>query len=184
MATEPDKYLAPLVEPRPGRHLKPFTQLWPKAARVLVGARFRLNTVRVVAMRLETNVLASMWWPIRVEGPGMERAITVWLNSSLGLLTLLMIRNTTQGSWVQFKKADLEKLPVLDMRQLSSSQLQAMSKLFDEISTLEFERLPAMAHCPARRALDDGISKILGLPDLAKLRDLLASEPVVSNRRL
>ena len=184
LATEPDKYLAPLVEPRPGRHLKPFTQLWPKAARVLVGARFRLNTVRVVAMRLETNVLASMWWPIRVEGPAMERAITVWLNSSLGLLTLLMIRNTTQGSWVQFKKADLEKLPVLDMRQLSSSQLQAMSKLFDEISTLEFERLPAMAHCPARRALDNGISKILGLPDLAKLRDLLASEPVVSNRRL
>ena len=130
LATEPDKYLAPLVEPRPGRHLKPFTQLWPKAARLLVGARFRLNTVRVVAMRSNTNVLASMWWPIRVEGPSQERAFAVWLNSSLGLLTLLMIRNTTQGSWAQLKKADLEKLPVLNLRQLSPSQLQALARPF------------------------------------------------------
>ena len=82
------------------------------------------------------------------------------------------------------KKADLEELPVLDPRRLASSQLDALSNLFDDIAALEFERLPAMAHCPARRALDDGISKILDLPDLAKLRDLLASEPVVSNRRL
>ena len=48
----------------------------------------------------------------------------------------------------------------------------------------EFERLPGMAYCPARQSLDDGVSQILGLPNLAKLRDLLASEPVVSNRRL
>ncbi len=34
------------------------------------------------------------------------------------------------------------------------------------------------------RALDDGLSAILGLPDLSRLRELLATEPVVSNRRL
>ena len=82
------------------------------------------------------------------------------------------------------KKADLEDLPVLDLSHLSSSQLQALSDLFDELTEADFDRLPAMAHCPARRALDDGISRILGLPDLSKLRELLASEPVVSNRPL
>ena len=41
-----------------------------------------------------------------------------------------------------------------------------------------------MAYCPARRRLDEGISEIMGLPDLGKLRELLASEPVVSGRRL
>ena len=184
LATEPDKYLAPLVEPRLGRHLKPVAQLWPKAGRLLVGARIWLETVRIVAMWSATNVLASMWWPIRVQNILIEKALAVWLNSSLGLLTLMTVRNTTRGSWVQFKKADLQKLPVLDMHLLLPSQLQALSDLFDEIAEAEFERLPAMAHCPARRALDDGISTILGLPDLAKLRDLLASEPVVSNRRL
>ena len=35
MATGPDKYLAPLAEPRPGRNLKPVDQLWQKAGRLL-----------------------------------------------------------------------------------------------------------------------------------------------------
>ena len=184
ISTKPDKYLAPLVEPPPGRRLKPVNQLWPKAGRLLVGARFWLNTVRVVAMRADDNVLGSMWWPVRVEDPKVEKALTVWLNSSLGILTLLAVRNTTRGSWVQLKKADLEEMPVLDTRSLSPEQLKGLAELFDEMADTEFERLPGMVDCPARQALDAGISRILGLPDLSKLRDLLASEPVVSNRRL
>ena len=113
-----------------------------------------------------------------------EKAITLWLNSSPGLLTLMSIRNTTQGSWVQLKKSDLEELPVLDLRQLTTEQLQGMADLFDELAEAEFERLPGMVECAARRSLDDGLSQILGLPDLENLRRLLASEPVVSNRRL
>ena len=82
------------------------------------------------------------------------------------------------------KKADLEELPVLDTRQLNTSQLQALVELFDGLAETEFERLPAMAQCEGRHALDDGVSRILGLPNLGRLRALLASEPVVSNRRL
>lgn len=43
---------------------------------------------------------------------------------------------------------------------------------------------PTVSDCPARKTLDDGLSEILNLPDLAVLGTLLASEPVVSNRRL
>ena len=39
LATEPNKYLAPLTTARPGRHLKSVAQLWPKAARLLVAER-------------------------------------------------------------------------------------------------------------------------------------------------
>ena len=132
----------------------------------------------------ETRVLSNVWWPILVEDVPVEKALAVWLNSSLGLLTILARRTSTEGGWVAMKKADLEVLPVLDVRAIPPSQLQALADLFDTLSEEEFERLPGIAHCPARRSLDDGVSKILGLPDLGKLRDLLASEPVVSNRRL
>lgn len=184
VATEPDKYLVPLVEPRPGRNLKSVESLWPKAGRLLLGARFWLNTVRVVAMRSDRNVLASMWWPIRVDDEATEKALALWLNSSIGLLTLLATRNTTRGAWVQMKKADLVGMPVLDLRAITPEQLQALSQLFDDVAEEEFERLPAMAECAARHRLDDGLSEILGLPNLDGLRRLLASEPVVSNRRL
>ena len=184
MVADPDKYLAPLVEPRPGRNLKAVEQLWPKAGRLLVSERLWLETTRVVAMRSETRVLSNVWWPVLVEDAATEKAIAIWLNSSPGLLTILAQRTSTRGGWVAMKKVDLEDLPVIDTRQLSSDQLQAMSGLFDEMVEAEFERLPGMTNCRARRALDDGLSLILGLPDLGTFRTLLASEPVVSNRRL
>ena len=146
--------------------------------------RIRLNTVRITSMCANQPVLSNVWWSIKVNCPEYEKAIAVWLNSSLGLLTLLATRNTTEGAWVKLKKADLSEMPVLDVRAISAKQLQAMSDLFDELADEEFERLPAMAECAARRRLDDGMSEILGLPDLAGLRSLLATEPVVANARL
>ena len=184
LVTEPDKYLAPLAQPRPGRNLKPTSLLWPKSGRLLIAERLWLETTRVIAMRSNTRVLSNVWWPLRIENEPFEKAMAVWLNSSLGLLTILAHRTSTRGGWVAMRKADLELLPVLDPRRLSPAQLESLSGLFDEMADEEFERLPAMAYCPARRRLDEGISKILGLPDLGKLRELLASEPVVSGRRL
>ena len=179
----PDAYLSPLTKPRGGRPGYG-DHLWQQSSRLLVAERLWLETTRVVAMWSEAKVLSNVWWPVRVEDTPTEKALAVWLNSSLGLLTILTQRTSTRGGWVATKKADLEELPVLDVRRLSPSQLQDLSNLFDKIAEGEFERLPGMAHCPARRSLDDGMSAILGLPNLSKLRDLLASEPVISNRRL
>ena len=184
LTTAPDKYLAPLVEPRPGRNLKPMEQLWQKAGRLLVAERLRLNTTRVIAMRTDTRVLSNVWWPVKIDEVAHEKALAVWLNSSLGLLTVVAQRTSTEGSWVGMKKADLEQLPMLDARAITPQQLQALSQLFDNAAADEFQRLPTMADCPARRRLDNGLSEILRLPDLDGLRRLLASESVVTNRRL
>ena len=184
IATKPDKHLAPLVEPRKGRRLKPAVQLWNKAGRLLIAERLWLETARVAAMWSETPVLSNVWWPVRADDEADEKALAVWLNSSLGLLSLLAVRTTTRGSWVKLKKAELETLPVLDVRALGEEQREGLAGLFEAMAGEEFERLPAMAHCPARAALDAGVARILGLPDLGGLRRLLASEPVVSNRRL
>ena len=184
LTVEPDKYLAPLPKARPGRRLKQPDQLWQGAARLLLAERLWLETARVIAMKSDIEVLSNVWWEVGVDDEATEKALVVWLNSSLGLLATMTQRTSTRGGWVAMKKADLKELPVLDPRRLSTSQVQNLSRLFDSLATAEFERLPSMTNCPARRALDDGISKILDLPDLSTLRDLLASEPVISNRRL
>ena len=184
MLCSPDSYLSPLAKPKGGQRPGYGDHLWQMAGRLLVAERLWLETTRVIALWSEKKVLSNVWWPLRTKEKVTEKALAVWLNSSLGLLTMLAQRTSTRGGWVGMKKADLEELPVLDPRLLSPSQLQGLSDLFDGTAAFEFERLPAMAHCPARRALDDGISRILGLPDLAKLRELLASEPVISNRPL
>ena len=180
----PDAYLSPLTKPRGGQRPGYGDHLWQQSSRLLVAERLRLDTTRVVAMRSETRVLSNVWWTVRVQGAPTEKALAVWLNSSLGLLTILTQRTSTEGGWVAMKNADLEVLPVLDTRSLSSGQLRGLSDLFDDMAEAEFDRLPRTAYCPARQSLDEGISRILGLPDLGTLRALLASEPVVSNQRL
>ena len=184
LVTEPDAYLAPLAKPRPGRRLKLLDQLWSKSGRVFVAERLWLETTRVIAMRSSTKALSNVWWPVSFGDAAIEKALTVWLNSSLGLLTILTRRTSTRGGWVALKKVDLESLPVPDVRAFSADQVQGLSNLLDGLATIDFERLPGMSSCPAREALDDGLSEVLDLPNLGTLRTLLASEPVVSNKRL
>ena len=184
LTCSPDAYLSPLSVPKGGQRPGYGDHLWQQSGHLLVSERLRLDTARVVAMRCDARVLSNVWWPIRMEETAMEKATAIWLNSSLGLMTILAQRTSTEGGWVSMKKADLEELPVLDTRQLTPSQLQALADMFDELAEEEFERLPTMSHCTTRRALEDGLSRILGLPDLSTLRTLLASEPVVSNSRL
>ena len=184
LVAPPDKYLAPLVNPRPGRRLKPLDQLWSRSGRLLIAERLWLQTTRIAAMRSEVNVLSNVWWPVSIEDKSIEKALAIWVNSSLGLLTALAQRTSTRGGWVALKKADLQKLPVLDARRLSPAQCQDLSRLFDQIAEAEFQNLPAMHHCPARRALDEALSQILDLPNLTTLRHLLATEPTISNQRL
>ena len=44
-------------------------------------------------MRSEARVLSNVWWPIHIEDDTTEKALAVWLNSSLGLLTILAQRD-------------------------------------------------------------------------------------------
>ena len=41
-----------------------------------------------------------------------------------------------------------------------------------------------ITECPVFRALGYGLADVLALPDLSKLRELVTTEPVVSNERL
>ena len=184
LVAEINKYLRPLENPRPGRRLKPAAELWGMAGQLLIAERLWLNTTRVVAMCANTPVLSNVWWPFKTYDPDWDKPLALWLNSSLGILALLAVRTSTRGGWVALKKSELASLPVLDPRALTPEQLQALSNLFDEMAETEFQRLPDMGQCPARRALDDGLSRILNLPDMVSLRHLLATEPVVANRRL
>ena len=184
LLTEPDAWLAPLTAPKPGRRLKRVDQLWPQAATLLIAERLWLNSARAVAMRVTRPVLSNVYWEFKVGNASHERALALWLNSTLGVLSLLATRTTTRGPWVALKKADLELMPVLDVGKLTRRQLNALDQLFDQIAEDEFLRLPEMADDPTRAVLDDGLSSILNLPNLEPLRRLLASEPVVSNQRL
>ena len=184
MTCSPNRYLSQLPTPRGGQKPGYGDHLWSMAGRLLVAERLWLNTARVVAMVADRAVLANVFWPVKTNDDQWDKALAVWLNSSVGVLTLLARRTTTRAGWSAMKKADLTRMPVLDVRALTDEQIAGLSDLFDELSDSSFERLPGMVECAARTNLDNGLAEILDLPDLLPLRRLLASEPAVSNRRL
>lgn len=188
LGQEHNKYLSPLSKAKPGRPLRKLEDLWPKSSRILIGARIRLNTGRVTAVRLAQPALSNVWWPVVIKTEIMneqhEKALALWLNSTLGLCLVLTKRQETEGAWVQFKKPIWTAMPVLDVRALSAEQLAALADAYDRICDKPLQPFPRMADDEVRAEMDAAIAAALGLPDYGVLRTMLAREPVVSMQRL
>lgn len=186
LALAPNRHLSPLHRAKEGRHLRNVELLWPRAGRVLLAERLRLNTQRLVSVRTEMPVLSNVWWPLRLleDNCEHEKALILWLNSTPGLLVLLSHREETQGAWVDFRKPVLSGMPVLDVRALRAGQIKSLLGAYDRLGRQPLLPFPEMAADPVRKAIDDTVSEALGLPDLSVLRTLLAQEPVVCLRPL
>jgi N-6 DNA Methylase len=188
LTMEPNRYLTPLSEAKSGRGLRKLTDLWPQAGRVLFAERMRLNTQRLTAIRLPVSVLSNVWWSFalktKIASQSSEKAIVLWQNSTLGLLLLLSHREETEGAWIDFKKPILLDLPVLDLTELSSQQLNEMAATYDRLQTKELKPLAEMGSDEVRAEIDKTIAGVLNLPDVSVVRNLMAQEPVICLRRL
>jgi hypothetical protein len=184
MRQEPNGYLSPLAKAKPTRNLRKLTDLWPLAGRVLLAERLRLNTQRLVAVRVSERVLSNMWWtftPTFTRGSEQkEKILSLWFNSTLGILIYLANREETEGPWIDLKKPVLAELPVLNPSALLSNQARSLASTYDRLATQRLEPFPCMATDMVRAA----IAEALGLPDFSVLRTLLAQEPVVCLNRL
>jgi hypothetical protein len=183
MHQQPNRWLQPLARAKKGRPLRVASHLWTKAGRLLIPERLRLNTARLAAVRLPDNALSNVWWPLvpslRTGSATWEKALAIWLNSTAGILLLIGHREETEGGWVKFKKPVLQEMPVLDIRAIGTRKRGELAKAYDKMSRLELAPLPYMATDAVRAALDEKVAQILGLTDLAPLRELLAREPVM-----
>ena len=177
------RWLQARSKAKAGRQLRSATQLWKKAGRLLIVERLRLNTMRLAAVRLDRKVLSNVWWTFALErglDAAVEKCLALWLNSTLGLLTMMGHREDTEGAWIQFKKPILRQMPVLDPRTLSADQLAALAGAYDDLAKRHLLPFPHLEADEVRAAMDTALSSTLGLPDLAGLRQSLAREPVIS----
>jgi len=185
---EPNAYLSPLGKAKSGRPLRKVEDLWPLAGRVLLAERLWLKTQRLSCVRASEPALSNVWWPVRI-GRGArkiarEKALALWLNSTLGLVGLLSRRLETRGAWVCFKKPVLASMPVVDLDRLSDPRLKSLSQAYDALAEKPLGPFPQMHEDPVRAAIDQAVRKVLRLPDLSILRTLLAQEPVICLKRL
>lgn len=183
LGQQPNNYLSPLPTAKPGRRLKRIEDLWPLAGRLLIAERLRLNTQKLTAIKVSEPVLSSMWWSFafhkKTAAQRNEKALALWLNSTLGLLLMILNRVETEGAWVKFKKPILAAMPVLNVHELTAAQFKILTVAYDKLAEQTLQPLPNMADDPVRAAIDEALATALHLPDFSMLRTLLAKEPVV-----
>ena len=153
--------------------------LWERAGRILLVERLWPVTHRVLALGFDTLILGNTWWALKsdVLSKSLEKCLLLWLNSSLALLLYFGRRVVTRSAWMQMKQPAWESMPVLDVRTFGSEQVRMLESAYDAVASLELAPLAQAESDPIRRRIDESLAKVLGLPDLSPVRELLSREP-------
>ncbi|MDI9349065.1 MAG: N-6 DNA methylase [Candidatus Symbiobacter sp.] len=177
MQQKPNTYLRPWQDsprgPDYGAHL------WKRAGNILLAERMRTNTQKIIAARFSGDLLGNVWWEFKPKNLTLnqEKALTLWLNSSFGVLSYYSHRVVTHLAWVQMKQPAWQAMPVLDVRALSEGQLTALAAAYDELCTEPLLPL-AQLHFDVNRArIDDALCAALDLPSIKSIREMLGREP-------
>lgn len=194
MAEVPNGYLAPLSKAKKGRPFRDPKLMWSRSGRILLAERLRLNTQRLIALGFKEPVLSNVWWPLALDEAGLKaggirvgdaaKILTLWLNSTMGLVVAWSQREDTEGAWVGLKKPTWADMPVLDPRALSKEQREGLCAAFDNLRSKEWMAWPDLEKDETRSEADAAVAEALKLPNLAWLRSVLAREPVLSDRPL
>lgn len=182
----PDTY----ITAKPGLQTRA-EALWNKRGRLLIPTRFSTPSMLLGAVWSEKPILGSGWIPVkRRTGAGAtisedvkawEKAICVWLNSTLGILAQLSCSTPKTLTYPQMSLDGQKRIPTPD---LTFDQTLHLASVFDEVCNEKLERWSEPNSTP-RVTLDHAIAETLGISkeQLDKARREFAKEPSVTNKR-
>lgn len=163
---------------------------WSRRGRLMLPTRAFLRTTRAMAVVLDSAALGSAWVPCRfvdanVESSAMEKAMAVYVNSSVGLLSILGDRSNRKPTYPNFSIADLNGLVIPRALDESEETVVQLSAAFNTLHNGILEPLPDMMSCTTRLGLDQAVCDALGLSNdtVSAIRRDLAAEPSVTGNR-
>ena len=166
-------------------------QMWNDFATQLhINRDFQFNANATSASLTKPPSLGGRAWPtLSMASETHEKAICVWLNSTIGLISYWKASNRAQNGRGGITVTAIPDIPVLDVTRLSATQLDAAVKIFDGLQ--EQTLLPANEawRDTVRQELDRRLlNEVLGLDDKAVeqldiLRLQWCSEPTVTSTK-
>jgi hypothetical protein len=142
---------------------------------VLLARRFDLSApgTSLLAFYSDKPVVGVDMWCVRKITGRNAKLLTLWLNSSLSLLQILIQRTETRGAWMKIHDYMLDQIFTPDFSKMTDSEAQQLLKVFETFkktkvpSTLEQLR----GKHPGRQAIDKAWLRFLG--DVGDINDLL-----------
>ena len=117
------------------------------AGKILLPDRIRWNTAHVVALYSKKPILSNIFYSVNLNVDTnikdlMEKSLVLWLNTTWGLLTVLISRQETEGAWSRLKMAQWRLLPILDITKIGLDTLKELAKIFDNYANKVPRRIP------------------------------------------
>jgi len=137
LSIDPNAYILP--KDAKGRRL--FQEF---SSSLLIPDRIRFNTTHVISLYASVPVMSNIFYSVRFRTKHLEakaKALSLWLNTTWGLLTVLASREETEGAWMSLKMGHWRLLPVLDVTSLSKEKLRKLAELFDRYKDVKLKRL-------------------------------------------
>ena len=177
------------IAPKPGEEKRARAH-WERKGRLLLPTRAFLPTTRSMTVVLDSAALGSAWVPCRftdsdIAPEALEQAMAVFLNSSVGILSILGDRSNRKPTYPNFSIGDLNGLRVPRALCEDDAAVQALSSIFVIHSEAVLAPLPEMDSCPTRLAFDLSVADALSLnlDTVEAIRSELANEPSVTGDR-
>lgn len=160
---------------------------WSERSRLLVPEKLWLPLARVSAVVLDAPAIGARWVTCqpKVGDDSWSMAWCVFLNSSVGILSLLGGRDNRKPSYPQFSLDTLQRVYLPDFRELEEESASTLTVAFENWRDEVLLPLPEMDQDPVRRALDEAVIDALNLdPEwVAEIRRALSEEPSITGKR-
>ncbi|MBI4288880.1 MAG: hypothetical protein HY671_10680 [Chloroflexi bacterium] len=169
-------------------------RIWATASHCHFNRDFRFNSQSTAMQFTSKRTIGGRAWPsISLNSPDQERALTLWANSSLGILLHWWHANKQQAGRGSIGVSALDSLPVLDVTALSPQSLSKAAAIFEDMKHGELRPVNEIDRDAVRAEIDARIAtEVLGFPPelvmpdgpLALLRRKLALEPSIAGGKI
>jgi len=168
-------------------------RIWGTASHCHFNRDFQFNAQSTTMQFTSKKTIGGRAWPsISLNSPEEEKALTLWGNSTLGILLHWWHANKQQAGRGSIGVSALGSLPVLDVAKFSKETLTRVVAIFDDMKHKELRPVNEIAQDAVRAEIDTrlatevlGFSLELAAPDgpLALLRQKLALEPSIAGSK-
>lgn len=165
-------------------------QIWNAASHCHFNRDLRFNSQSTAMQFTPRKTIGGRSWPsISLASADEERALTLWGNSTLGLLLHWWHANKGQAGRGVIGITALQTLPVLDVTKLSKEALARAASIFEDLKHCPLRPVNEIANDSVRAELDERLCReVLGMPEdlvdpngpLALVRQKLAVEPSIA----
>ncbi len=168
-------------------------RIWSTASHCHFNADFRFNSQSTAMQFTSKRTIGGSAWPsISLNNTDQEKVLTLWGNSSLGLLLHWWHANKQQSGRGRIGVSALTSMPVLDATKLCDRAFSRAVAIFDDLKHRKLRPVNEIAQDTVRQEVDNRLAtEVLKFPPelvapdgpLALLRQKLALEPSITGSK-